>query len=914
MSVVAAFDPQEQTVAGSFTISLLNQGPAALPELQLFLYPERYREDPDLDDILLERVYPRAFDPGAQDVSALQYRIDGGNWQPPSEAVRADGEIPILVIKLQEAAAPGQQIELTGNFVTRIPRRYGSFGMHAGTVTINGGLAPLLLARSSSGQWLAQAPPPRIERALQLDLPAGWEGSLGGTILGPSAASHPGRSAAGGEGNWDLIPRAKTRDRLEVSRTEDGGLRCLYRQAEGRWITASLRRKATVHNLPLADGNTVSFVGRKQGTRQRRWLRAAVETSRALLESKGIAVPEGGVTLVQAPLRRRLVESGDGVVLVSDRLLEAAEPLWRYHDIHLARALLAQGITTTTAAREQPQMAPFVTEGIAWQLLPEYLALRWKHHVGARELLSKADFIPEVDALLSTPLFPFAEQIFDNPRVVDPLRADIGRFNRPLHGGRLLFLALADRVGSLSLLSTVDRYLHAAGDPAQPFHQLLEQRTGKGTAALFERRLAPPPRINYVLEPVQRSREPGGLHRTLITVRREVLEGDAPNEEVEVRVRPRRPGRKRWSLLRWDGEGKEHTWDLLTDEPTGVVEVDPFSRHMEADRDGLSLRGDNRRPKKLKVTGAAYLVALNATSFEIEAYGRLEFKGEHDHNNRVKVYAYTDKETLLGVQAGYIRSFGPPRVGTWKRHRLSAYLGIDLLSARFRPTNAPLLIQAELSYIYDSRVWAFSPTRGGRLKVSLFAGKDLRLQRDWERPFAGSAYFGAQIEGIRLIRLHPWHVLALRAKLGWVSGNVVHRNFTLGGNNDLRGIPEDAIVDPFRALAAAEWRHFFFRDLDLQLPLSRLRGLQGVLFIEVGLVGADLQKDALWWQEHAASRLSLGYGLRIYADWFGLLPGMIGVDVAWTPGAPPGRLPLPTATEHWPEIPLQLYFSVGQSF
>jgi len=914
MTVSAEFEPQQRNFTGSFRVTWHNTSPTELHELKLFRYPEMYRNDPDLDDILLERVYPRAFDAGGQQVSALRYRVSDGPWREPTDVRTADGQVPILVIALHEPVGSGLQVELAGEFSTEVPRRYGTFGMHAGVITLNGGLAPLPVSLDESGRWLDHAPPPAMERNLQLDLPSGWQVTLGGTIVALPGTS-TGRAGPIPPGkDWDLVAQARTADSVEVSSLPDGRMRCLYHQPAGRWFTASLRQRARMHNLPLADGNSVSFVGKRQGTRQRRWLRRAVETSRALLQELGIETSEHGVTLVQAPLRRRLVESGDGVVLVSDRLLEAAEPLWRYHDVHLAQAVLAQQIATAVDDREAPLFAPLVTEGMAWQLIPEYLRRRWKQHVNVRDLLSKVDFIPEVDALLTTPLFPFAEQVFDNPRVVDSLRADIRRFNRPLRSGRLLFFALADRVGARSLDAGVTAYLGGNSATTEPLHQLLKQRTGRSTVELFEGHLREAPRVNYVAEALQRSRDPEGRNVTIVTVRRELLEGEAPNEQVEVRLRSRRPGRKRWSLLRWDGKGESHSWRIVTDDPIAAVEVDPFGRHTETDADGLSLRHDNRRPAAMKVMGSAYLVSLNTTSFELEAYGRLEFRRKHDHRNQLNIYAYTDKETWLGVQTGYVHSFGRPRVGNHRRHRISAHVGVDLLNSRFRPTDAPLLLQAGLSYIFESRVWALAPTRGGRLQLSLFAGKDLHRERDWERSFAESTYFGVSALAIRLIRLHPWHVLALRAKVGWVTGNVIHRNFTLGGNHDLRGIPEDFIVDPFRALGTVEWRHHYFRDQDIQLPLSRLRAIQGVLFAEYGVVGVDFHRGAPWWREHWASRLSLGYGLRLFVDWFGLLPGMLGVDVAWTPGAPLGRLPLPTATEHWPEVPLQVYLLAGQSF
>ena len=151
---------------------------------------------------------------------------------------------------------------------------------------------------------------------------------------------------------------------------------------------------------------------------------------------------------------------------------------------------------------------------------------------------------------------------------------------------------------------------------------------------------------------------------------------------------------------------------------------------------------------------------------------------------------------------------------------------------------------------------------------------------------------------------------ALRGKAGIIVGNVQHSLFTLGGNVDLRGIPESSVLTPARVLGAAEWRHMFFKDADIQLPGQRIRGLQGNLFIEGAVAAQDLQTapsaDDLYF--------SVGYGFRWFVDWLGVLPGTWGVDFAFSPGAPPGRLPIGFPPDDWPEVPFQVYFAGAQSF
>jgi hypothetical protein len=865
LAVTAALDPETGAVDGALAWTVSNPTRAPIDHVELFVYPRIYRDDPKLDDVLEPRVYPFAFDPGDQRLLCDH-----------SEVVTEPEGLPVARIDLPAPLAPGATTEVICGFTTTIPVRYGTFGRLRQTVTLNGGLSPLPVTLAPDGRWLHQAPPPRIEQTLQLDVPDGWGAVVGGAIQDPADC----------ELVADAIPRTGPRSWLPVSVHED-----LQRQS-----------------IPLADGQTATWVGRELRRRQKRWVRRAVEGARRTLAEAGLPAPERGVVLIEAPLRRNLVEPGDGVIFVSDRFLETAEIFWRYHDLHLARAVMAEQLRDLVDVREQPLHVPTTLHGVSWTLVPRYLRQRWKNHVNLKQLLEGVRFLPAIDNLLETPIFPFADQIFDDPWVVDPIRADVARFNRPLRSGRALFLELEDLVGRQTLDRTVDAYVAGQGDG--DLWALLEARSGRDVRAQAEHWLLPASRVNLRVESVQRSRTDDGFHQTRVTARREVLQGEVADRAIELRLNSARPGRRGRVTLKWEGSEGVAGWEVRTAGRVGSVIVDPRGRVLEVDEEGISLKRDNRLPHTVRVTATGYLIALDFTGLGVEAYGALNFRPLHDTRHHVMTRVYTEPETQVGAGVSYVRYFGKQRSGSYRRNRFVVGLDLEWLNPRYQPTGVPFVLEASGSFVHETRQDSYFPTRGFRLQAKVFGGKDLALVDDHLRPAGETLYGGFDLLGVALVRLHPWQVIALRARLGLVAGNVAHRKFSLGGLDDLRGIPLNHVLGSFRVSGTVEWRHFFFRDRDLRLPLFRLRGMQGGLFVEAGLVADDLKAGP----RTDELGVSIGYGLRFYGDWFGHLPAVGGIEIAWSPGAPPGRIPVFDTYEHWPEVPFQVYVVGSQSF
>ncbi len=908
--------PADRRIVGTTTLTLSNPTSAALSEIRIFRYPDHYDDRPALDDLLWERVYPALWEPGRLEIGLVQVEEASG-VRTSTEALPVDGAVvPISRISLPSPLQPGAAVRVVIPFVTSIPRKYGTFGEFRGVLTASGGWHPLPVALTDSGEWLHDALPPPATWDVRLDVPRTSGVILGDGVLPPDSGSTAG---TGGGAGWvgtsshqSVPPDAFVPDAgraLEV--IEQGPDRSVrYRAVGDRFVGLTTRTSFHQRNIPLEDGSTLTFVGRPLGQAQVRWLKGAAESSRRTLVELGVPIEPAGLLLIEAPLRRKLVELGDHSLYVSDRFLEADFLFWRYHDVHLARAILALELEPGVLAREAPRQADLTLHGVSWALVEDYLRTRWRNHTNLRRLLQRFSFFPQVSSLLETPAFPFADQVFDNPWIVDPLQADLRRFNRPLRSGRALFLRLADRMGPETLRQVVLRYLrHRPDDGGETdFLSLALVASGQEVAAFAAAWRGDVPRVDLSLGKVLRARTEDGLHRTTITVRRRELEGVAPDEVVEIRLRPAGPRHRGEVWLHWNGREEVATWDVITKRRMAVVEVDPRGRLLEMDAHGLSLKQDNRAPVPLLVSGFGY-AGLALTGQGFEAYGLLNVRPRHNAREQVNLRAFTNVQAVAGASLSYAHFFGPPRWGLSLRHRLVFTTDVVWLSQRFRSTDAPVLAEFSAGYVFESRSDSFMPSRGGRFSVTGTWGKDFTPSNDGARPIRDAGFIGVDVKAIRLLRLHPFHVLALKAQAGFVVGNVQHSQFTVGGSRDLRGIPESHLLSPGRIMGAVEWRHFFFKDADLPNVLHRVRALQGALFVEGALAARSLSVAPTTDELH----ISIGYGFRWFLDWFGVLPGAWGMDFAWSPGAPKGLLPIGLPGE-WPEVPFQVYFVGSQSF
>lgn len=869
----ARLSPAGDRVDGDLDVLFTNGAGAPVDRLVLLLYGRRFiRPDPGLSDITWDRVYPKGFDRG--DLELLD-AWSGGEMLPPAVPVPgsmlqagAMEEGTVVVQPLAAPLAPGETVRLALRFRVVVPRRFGTFGTFRDQTTLTGGWYPYVADRHPDGTWAVDAPAPVARWRATILPPPGWRSVLNGAVHEPGTpVRHEGESR-----HLSLVT--------------------------GRRLQATERRTPSGSYVYCSAGAPPSRP-------EWRDLDATLGATLGHLDGAGAPRSPAPPVLVEVPLRVRLVELAEGMVLVTDRLYHTVPLPERWEDGYVARAVMAERLRPFTARLERETDAPDVADGIAWWLLPGYLKRRFPKRLTVVDILQPFGAIPDIDRMLQTPAFPFYDEYFGNPYAFDPLRDDVSRWHRADMGPRVLFGKLAARTGAASMGGAVGAYVRSLGEPfpGLPWLVLLRQRTGVDAAGLWSAYARAHPGLDFS---VQLRRLPGrdarGRREVEVTARRDQIWGnpDAP-EWVGVRVdfMGRSPGRGRSYRLSWDsaGDGTERAVRLPSDGPVAFVKVDAVESLLEVDAEGRPLKSNNRFPTGLRASLLAGVLSLDLATGDIDAYAGVAVRRDRDSRHQFYAQLFHDPSSLVGLGIGYSFFFGEQVDGVFRRNRLGISVDAALLDPAYAVVHStPISVGAALSYRFDSRRVTLFPTRGFRARASVFGGYE--VSRGGPALGEYGDYIGVDLEAQALAPLSRDHVIGIQVKAGLMTATLQHRLFSLGGASDLRGLPAGSSLGPGKIFMGAEWRHVFERDWDIPLPLARLRGVQGALFVETGWVGTDPRYLEEW-------RVGFGYGLRFYLDLLGVLPGVTGFDVAFSPDAPVGNL-LP--------LPMQVYFVGGQSF
>ena len=864
MDVAAEISQDVSEIRGWVHVEYTNEGEASLGELVLLLYPQRFTEPEEiLNDLTTTRVYPGPFSAGGMELIDVEVEPVAFELAPEGSYVR---------LQLAEPIGPGESAEVEIPFVTTVPRRYGTFGRYRWMVALNGGWTPQVAAREDDGGWDLHAPPPVAVWNVDLTYDPAWGAVINGVVQGTSeeGAGAPGRGLA------VFAPG-----------------HAVY-EGRGRFVTVVLHRDQQVTVADSPQG-ALTYVGLPPTGRQEQDLSAVAERALGLLRAAGVPGAEAGTVVVEAPLRWRLVEQGEGCVLVSDRFLEADPNMRRTHQTHLARAVLTDRLLPRMEQVEAPREAPALAEAVSWALIPRYLASRYRFNPTAQEVLRPLDFIPTIEQYLYAPMYPFADEVLGNPYQFDPLRADVRRYHRAGISPRVTQVKIKERIGALAMDGAAVAYAASlADDDAPAWLDVIEQRTGTEVRSIWDAWESTVPFVDYHLE-VDRTEGEDGWTTTIEVTR--VAGDEAPlPEAVQVRATvpaTRREPRTRYELT-WDGSGDGASWQLQTDRRVKRVEIDPGRKLLELDEQGFILRQDNQQPRRFKFYPWGYVYSLNVTEGTFEGVLGLSGRTAFDNRNLVTGHVSHTEETMVGLGAGYYRYFGRSRDALYLRNRIGLSVGLDLLNQRFATVEGklPMGAVATLSYRYDDRYGSTFPTRGGRVVVSVQTGNT------WFAELDEGQFVGTGVSGSILFPIHPRLVLGWRGKTGATTADLPQMQMVLGGNSDLRGLPERYATGHFKLFTGIEWRYLALRDMDMRLPLGRLRAVEAVVFAEAGWVGNGApQPDEM--------HIGVGAGLRFDFAYFGIFPGIGGIDVAWSPRAPTGNL-LP--------LPLQIYLVLGQSF
>ncbi len=711
-----------------------------------------------------------------------------------------------LVLLRTFPGAPNEgSLQVDGErFEARLPRRYGALGSVAGRgLWANGGWHPVPLDEGAL---------PVLDWVVEVELPEGSVGVLNGVV---------GEGTLRWEGSATRLSLAVVEGRL----TE---------LDEGLWLVDTGPRR------PRRDRELVAM-----------WRGAFPPGTR----------PER-LVVVEAPLQRRLVRPGEGLLYLSDLAFRTPSWLYRFHRGAVGRGLLGAGLELEDPWARELAAA---TLGSAWAESVEDVELSAVMRLGS--------FVPLVDYLLYSGRMPFHSEVFDETFLDDPLQDDLLEMFGPRISGRVLATKLDDSFGFGTSDDLAGRLL--AGQ------DLLEAAAAVGVSPEFvESWRRPYPEQDLKLEV---SRGDGDWR---VQVRRLAPE-DAPEETVLVEIDG---GLRAWEAPAGSGD---KTWELGA-RPRRVA-LDPQG-HLRQ-----TAYVHDRWPTRWTAVGTLYPEVINVSQMLVVGVAVAQLRRQYDTRNVYTVSAFADEQNLLAARLGWSRYHGPLVDRRLRQQRLSLWASGGLLSPGFASTaDGRYALELGLGYRWDTRALRRFPLKGH----AVYAGGDLGVV-----PESGLTWGSVGVGGVKILGAHPKAVFALRGDGDLASGRVSHRLLPLGGSSAMRSLPASAVVGQQRALVGAELRLVPFRDLSL--PLLWLYWLDEVQLtggLEAGVLSGGTRLSEAG--EHVDP--SLGQSFTLVGSTASLLLVSDGLGVVpWTFGATAAR-PVWTSTEldqGW-----QLYLRFGQEF
>lgn len=445
--VVADVAPDAGAIRGRVAIDLANRAPAPIERVYLHLYPNRFRRDgPEVNDITRMYVYPEgAFDPGGivlegvsggAPATALSFRFVDRPGAPTDTLLEVDLPAPL---------PPGGRITLQVGFTTRLPLRYGPFGVTDDGLTAIAGWYPYLVSRDDSGEWQFTAGPEPARIRARITAP-------------------PDRTLVAGREVFPA-PHAPT----VTATAEDAATFALVLLRHASVVSAEAGATRITFVSPVPQRMQRLATGPPPDELFRETVARAIELRPAALP----APPT--LTVVQVPLRWNLTTPSDGPVVVSDRAMHVQELLRGFHEAQIAQAVYAE-MLRERARGCATAPARWVRDGTAWVLADRFLVEGHPSHRSVHDWISWFDFFAIVDRFETAPKIPFVQSFFENAQSGDDLRQNVYSYVGDRPPARLVFARLDRRVGTPALEAAVDAHLR---DPCTPFARELATATGE---------------------------------------------------------------------------------------------------------------------------------------------------------------------------------------------------------------------------------------------------------------------------------------------------------------------------------------------------------------------------------------------------------------------------------------------------
>lgn len=843
--------PDQGLVEGEATWRMSNTTDGPLEAVSFWLYGNRFAAPPErLNGLTWFRVYPGGFDAGTTTITRVV--IDDESRPLPE----TDGAPTVATLALPTPLAPGAETTLRLGFRTRIPARYGPYGVVGDAVTLEGGFYPTPVFLGAEGP--RRDVPPAASRAivrLRVDVPG--QALVGGIHrrVGPDTETRPVRLAPVRSVSLAFRPAMErlhaSAEGVNVELLIPPG--CLVDRRRQAVRGASLRaRRGSSMRAQLAEPGSLDRSAPVLGT-VRDGLSHVAAVAPALLPRH--------VRMVETPLRRHLALPGAGVVWVSDRLMRLTpfERLRKFHRLALLRGVFAALAREYADGREAPGDRDWVAEVVAEHLLRSYVASRYGEDEDAFDVLAPGAFLAVVDDVLYAPQMPFMTAFFSVVDDSDPLRDRYRFFFDGAPSGRRLYAKLLDRLGPEGVTALLGAYLSPPG-------RALRELPSAPDEPFFRQWLGDYPWYDVRLGAVRTRPRGDGFDHEVELVR---TGGALPREPVTVRLLLEDGT---WVDATWEGEEPSGTVTVSSRSPLDAVWIDPQGRLVQR-LPGVpdDLRLNDRSFSDVKVLLGQLFLAVSPTAGELSAMAEVSFQRRYDLRHRFGILPFV-VPGRLGAAIVYRYAFGPRitanRLGAFLRTSLrGAAVETDTNSRRYEPG---FVVQMALGY--DDAV---SPLDMLRRNFGAVVARYFTGGRD------GAVLHGGQAEllGSQVWAPHARHRLAVRMSAGTTVGDLLPgERFTLGGLEGVRAVTRDEFRGRHIAVAGFEYRHTFTRSLSTELThLLWWEGIEGVLFVDAGVTAASWGE--LFTAESAAA--GVGYGLRLHGSLFGVQPALLALDFAY---------------------------------
>lgn len=829
------------------------------------------KEPKELDEVAVASYLDGPFQAGSLDLVE----------QRGASQVRRLGERGDLEIALQ----PGvNQVRLT--YRVTVPHRYWPFGCSRGRCSLAGAIAPLPSVPAVGGPGL---PPGRVVDPVRWDVadvrfaavPTWSPGQVPTASQEKALGNHEivvTREAIGGDGRvaypsvywgrrWRRVQQDYRGVRIEVLHT-------LWRPGDQ---LPSERRAQLYRDVP---GHALQVA------------RQTIDIARAA----GLEAPVGSkLTLVQGPLRHNIAEFHPTSLTVSDQFLQVwpGKRFMQFHTATVARASLDVLTYGPLVGKHDPSTDLWLHDALAVALLDVWRVHRDQADEYALDIFRNFTFVPTVDNFLYSGQASFASAYFRGSDDVMPVRIHPLYFSHELPTGRRIHEKLGD------LMTPSQRaqiYKNLVADPSADPKRLAEQAYGHQLGWFFDQWLAPHPDVDYSVRSVVTTPDGSRFHHR-ITIGRD---GTEPLlEPVQVLVQER--GGRRHYLV-WNGEtiggqhrGAEksasHTFDLVTDHELRAVSVDPRNRLVETPlppKANVDPLFNNRKPAAARFIysgigveiAAAEFGAAETASARLQAVsGRVLFEASQRRDIRRTGHLQfnRDREAAAALGGGVSLWFGKKVNRRRRVGRVRLFTDIQWLNPRSLDQVGGLRFNQSAAVIHDDRKFGLWPDRGHRLAFAVSGGQTLRL--DDQRRYSLQLYGG----WTQIWPLAHEHTLASRIEVSIMAPlgtTPEYRSLLRGGGLDgLGAYGGNELFGRALALAQLEYRHFYVRNLDVNLlHLMWLRAIGGALF--AGAATMSHCDDYGGWFGKQSWYAQVGYGVTAQMQAIGINPQFFRFDVA----------------------------------